>query len=98
MDEKHKELLELHRSKFARAIDVDRIYSILKSADVLSDDDISTINGQTSKTAKVEKLLDILPSKGMLAFQNLCHALETTYPHLLTLMFLGANHKNGKLP
>ncbi|XP_014776830.2 disks large homolog 5 [Octopus bimaculoides] len=94
MDEKHKELLELHRSKFVRAIDVDRIYSILKSADVLSDDDISTINSQTSKTAKVEKLLDILPSKGMLAFQNLCHALETTYPHLLTLMFLGGNHKN----
>ncbi|XP_041362513.1 disks large homolog 5-like [Gigantopelta aegis] len=90
MEEKHKELLELHRQKF-HAVDVERLYPILQGADVLTSDEVKEVNSQNSKIAKVEKFLDILPQKGSLAFESLCLALETCYPHLLTVMFLGSS-------
>ncbi|KAL3877008.1 hypothetical protein ACJMK2_034768 [Sinanodonta woodiana] len=91
MEEKYKELLELHRSKFTSVIDVERLFPILEGADVLDVKDIAEIKAQPTKPGRVEKLLDILPIKKNLAFKNLCLALETTYPHLLTVMFLGNN-------
>ena len=90
MEEKHKELLELHRQKF-HAVDVERLYPILQGADVLTTEEVNEVNSQNSKIAKVEKFLDILPRKGNLAFESLCLALETCYPHLLTVMFLGSS-------
>lgn len=94
MEDKHKELLEFHRGRFVRAVDPDRLTAALKGSEVLDDDDLISINNQPSNGAKVEKILDILPCKGTYAFQSLCHALELTYPHLLTLMFLGGTNKN----
>ncbi|CAG0884142.1 unnamed protein product [Darwinula stevensoni] len=46
----------------------------------------------------VERLLDILPNRGCQAFQTLCLALETTYPHLVTVMFLGTNQQRPPRP
>jgi hypothetical protein len=86
MDDKHKELLDIHRPKFVQAVDVERLYPILQGTEILNTEDIAVIEQQQNRCAKVEKLLEILPKKGTQAFQTLCLALETTYPHLLTII------------
>ncbi|XP_055954932.1 disks large homolog 5 [Patella vulgata] len=94
METRYRELLELHRTKFVQLVEVERLYPILHGgSDGLSPTDIAEINKHSSREDKVEKLLSMLPSKGNLAFQSLCLALETTYPHLLTVMFLGSSHR-----
>ena len=95
MEPKHKELLKVHRNKFIETIDVERIFPFLQESEVLTQLDISQISTEVTPTARVEKLLDLLlvKDKGTQAFQKLCVALETTYPHLLTIMFLGGNQK-----
>ena len=95
MEDKYKELLELHRSKFSLVVDVERLFPILESAEVLVKEDIDEVGKQTTGPAKVDKLLDILIAKENLAFKSLCYALESTYPHLLTVMFLGNNNRVG---
>ena len=92
MEDKYKELLEIHRSKFSLVVDVERLFPILESSEALTPSDIDEINKQTSKQAQVDKALDILIAKDNLAFRSLCYALESTYPHLLTVMFLGNQH------
>lgn len=92
MDENHKELLKIHQDKFLASIEVDRLFPILQDAGVLDSDDISLIKSATSRSSQVEKLLNILPEKTSYSFQTLCLALEPTYPHLLTVMFLGSNN------
>ncbi|XP_060084116.1 disks large homolog 5-like [Ylistrum balloti] len=93
MESKHKELLSLHRAKFLSAIEVEKLLPILQSKNVVYADDISEINKQPSRAGRAERLLDILPDKPNSAFHGLCLALETTYPHLLTAMFLGCNQR-----
>ena len=93
MEDKYKELLELHRSKFNLVVDVERLFPILESSDVLSKGDIDEVNKQPNGPSKVDKLLDTLIAKENLAFKSLCYALESTYPHLLTVMFLGNNSR-----
>lgn len=91
-----------------QSVDVERLYPILKSSDTdstpgaLDENDIEDIEQLHSQEDKVDKLLEILPTKGPQAFQALCLALETTYPHLLTVMFLGdkqgeAGSTSGKI-
>lgn len=97
MDEKHKELLKFHRTRFLQCVDIDRLIPLLQTNGVLSNDDVTDLRKYSSSGAKAEKLLDLLPSKGSQAFQAFCLALETTYPHLLTVMFLGGSKKmSGK--
>lgn len=97
MESKHKELLQIHRAKFSIAVDVDRLCPILEGTGILNPNDVAEIRNQSTKACQVETLLDILPTKGNMAFQGLCSALETTYPRLLTVMFLGSNQKvSGK--
>ncbi|KFM61603.1 hypothetical protein X975_08598, partial [Stegodyphus mimosarum] len=93
MDEEHKELLKFHRTRFLQCVDIDRLIPLLQSNGVLSNDDVTDLRKYSSSGAKAEKLLDLLPSKGSQAFQAFCLALETTYPHLLTVMFLSGNKK-----
>ncbi|KAG1674898.1 hypothetical protein GQR58_014911 [Nymphon striatum] len=93
MDQKHKDLIGLHRSKFVQCVDVKRLMPFMQENEVLSVTDVEVIHRQQSRGGKVERLLDILQFKGNHAFQTLCLALETTYPHLLTVMFLGGNNK-----
>lgn len=93
MDEKHKELLKFHRTRFLQCVDIDRLIPLLQTNGVLSNDDVTDLRKYSSSGAKAEKLLDLLPSKGSQAFQAFCLALENTYPHLLTVMFLGGSKK-----
>ena len=90
MEERHAQILKFHRAKFVQSIGVERLYPMLQPS-VLSQSDVADIEQQPTPQAKVQKLLDLLPSRGSQAFQMLCLALETTYPHLLTVMFLGSD-------
>jgi len=93
MEHIHKDLLSFHRTKFTSAIEVDKILPILQRGDVLNSGDVDEINNQGNREARADKLLDILPNKSNQAFLYLCLALENTYPHLLTVMFLGTNQR-----
>nr|XP_042896904.1 disks large homolog 5 isoform X2 [Parasteatoda tepidariorum] len=97
MDEEHKELLKFHRTRFLQCVDIDRLIPLLQTNGVLTNDDVTDLKKYNNSGAKAEKLLDLLPSKGSQAFQAFCLALETTYPHLLTVMFLGGNKKMSGL-
>uniref|UniRef100_A0A0P4W5K3 CARD domain-containing protein n=1 Tax=Scylla olivacea TaxID=85551 RepID=A0A0P4W5K3_SCYOL len=92
MDERLKELLHVHRTKFAQ-IDAERIIPFLRDTGLVSVEDIDVIRRQPSPVQRIHTLLDILPAKGFQAFQTLCLALETTYPHLLTIMLIGASQR-----
>lgn len=89
MDDKHKDFLILHRPKFVRIVDVDRLIPYLQNEKILNEKDIEELRRELTSSSKAEKLLDILPTKGSLAFHALCMALEATYPRLLSLMFFG---------
>lgn len=91
MEERYKELLKIHHEKFATTIEVERLYPILQGAQVLTTDDILEINKHHRSDEKVGKLLEIIQQKPHCPFQNLCFALQSTYPQLLTTMFLGQN-------
>ncbi|GIY48544.1 disks large homolog 5 [Caerostris darwini] len=93
MDEEHKELLKFHRTRFLQCVDIDRLIPLLQTSGVLTNDDVTDLRKYNSSEAKAEKLLDLLPCKGSQAFQAFCLALENTYPHLLTVMFLSGNKK-----
>lgn len=92
MDERLKELLHVFRNKFAQ-IDVERIIPFLRDTGVLCSEDVDAIRRHASPSQRILTLLDILPMKGSQAFQTLCLALETTYPHLLTIMLIGASQR-----
>ncbi|XP_037785444.1 uncharacterized protein LOC119581152 [Penaeus monodon] len=93
MDERLKELLHVYRNKFAQ-IDVERIIPFLRDTGLLSPEDVDAIRRHPSPAQRIHTLLDILPAKGSQAFQTLCLALETTYPHLLTIMLIGASQRS----
>ncbi|XP_061197090.1 disks large homolog 5-like isoform X2 [Saccostrea echinata] len=96
MEERYKELLKIHHEKFVNTIEVDRLYPFLQGAQVLATDDILEINKHHRGDEKVEKLLEIIQQKPDFPFQNLCFALQSTYPQLLTAMFLGQNHRDPR--
>ena len=88
MEERHIYLLKQHRNKFMQSVSkVELLYPMLHR--FLSPGDIHEIERASEQPDKVAKLLDILPIRGSQVFSTLCVALETTYPHLLTVMFLG---------
>lgn len=95
MEVTFKELLETHRSKFSAVVDADSLLPTLERAETLTHTDVGEINKQTTNKDKIDKTLDILTTKDNFAFESLCYALEPTYPHLLTVMFLGKNQRIG---
>ena len=90
MEERHAQILKFHRAKFVQSVEVERLYGMLQPS-VLSQADVVEIEQQPTPQAKMQKMLDVLPGRGSQAFQMLCLTLETTYPHLLTVMFLGSD-------
>ncbi|KAB7497429.1 hypothetical protein Anas_11092 [Armadillidium nasatum] len=88
MDDHMKELLFIHRNKFA-SLDIERLIPPLRENNILTQDDIDNLRRQANPVQRMHNLLDILPSKGSQAFQTLCLALENISPHLLTIMLNG---------
>ena len=95
MDDVHKDLLLRHQQTFLETLDVQRLYPTLHGHKILTMEDVNAINQQQTPAARVERLLDVLPSKGPHAFQAFCKSLESNYPHLLTSMFFGGSVTNA---
>lgn len=90
MEVKHRELLQLHRQHFLQEVEVTRLLPFLHADKVLDNHELDVITQESSTSAQMAKLLDILPHKPPPAFQTLCVALEGTYPLLLKEMFMGS--------
>lgn len=88
MEEDYKRILDRHRDKFRQAVSIERLSSPLLVSHILSDADWQTIENEVG-SQRVDRLLDLLKTKGYDKFKRFCVILETTYPYMLNCMFLG---------
>ena len=88
MEEDYKRILDRHRDKFRQAINIERLSSSLLISHILSEADWQIIQGEIG-SQRVDRLLDLLKTKGYDKFKRFCVILETTYPYMLNCMFLG---------
>ncbi|KAK3089838.1 hypothetical protein FSP39_006961 [Pinctada imbricata] len=97
MEEKHKELLDHLKTNFTNSFDVEKLVPVLRRENILTEVDVSEVENTLSRD-KAEKLIDIIKLKDKNAFEKLCKALENTFPHLLTVMFLGSQRRRSGVP
>jgi hypothetical protein len=88
MEEDYKRILDRHRDKFRQAVNIERLSSSLLISHILSEADWQVIEGEIG-SQRVDRLLDLLKTKGYDKFKRFCVILETTYPYMLNCMFLG---------
>ena len=88
MDKKHRDLLRKNRISLVQDLEATQLLSYLYQEDILSENDRDSIKAETTRGAKAEKLLDILPRRGKKAFDVFCQALATTdgQGHLVDLL------------
>ncbi|XP_041830353.1 disks large homolog 5-like isoform X2 [Melanotaenia boesemani] len=100
MEPQHKELLEKCYQNLVESItDADRVVDVLSHCGTLSQSENYELGHNcSSNSEKVELLLKILTSKDRDHFAEFCTALETTYPHLHSLLLTGlgpVDHTTG---
>ncbi|XP_047465763.1 disks large homolog 5-like isoform X2 [Mugil cephalus] len=90
MEPKHKELLEKCYQNLVESVtDADRVVDVLAHCGTLSQSERFELGRNcSSNSEKVDLLLKILISKDRDHFAELCSALETTHPHLRSLLLL----------
>jgi hypothetical protein len=88
MEEDYKRILDRHRDKFRQAVNIERLSSSLLISHILSESDWQIIEAEIG-SQRVDRLLDLLKTKGYDKFKRFCVILETTYPYMLNCMFLG---------
>lgn len=88
MDEEYKRIIDRNRDKFRQAVSIERLSSSLLVSHILSDADWQTIESEVG-SHRIDRLLDLLKTKGYDKFKRFCVILETTYPYMLNCMFLG---------
>ncbi|XP_069011512.1 disks large homolog 5-like isoform X2 [Embiotoca jacksoni] len=91
MEPKHKELLEkCHQNLVESITDADRVVDVLAHCGTLSQSERYELgHGCSSSSEKVDLLLKILISKDGDHFAEFCSALETTHPHLHSVLLNG---------
>ncbi|XP_028286415.1 disks large homolog 5-like isoform X2 [Parambassis ranga] len=100
MEPKHKELLENCYQKLVESItDADRVVDVLAHCGTLSQSERYELGHNcSSNSEKVDLLLKILISKDRDHFGEFCTALETTHPHLHSVLLNGTgpvDHRTG---
>ncbi|XP_077985617.1 uncharacterized protein LOC144440194 [Glandiceps talaboti] len=85
MEAKHREKLRIHRERFVEELNVDHVILYLNRI-VLSEFEVDKIYACREPENRVRKLLDLLPTKGPLAFQHFKFSLKDRYPHLMELL------------
>ncbi|XP_013767111.1 disks large homolog 5-like [Pundamilia nyererei] len=100
MEPKHKELLEKCYQNLVESItDADRVVDALAHCGTLSQPERYELEHNcTSNSEKVDLLLKLLMSKDGDHFAEFCTALETTHPHLQSLLLDGigpVDHTSG---
>ncbi|XP_029954497.1 disks large homolog 5-like isoform X3 [Salarias fasciatus] len=100
MEPKHKELLEKCYQNLVESItDADRVVDVLAHRGTLSQSERFELGHNCSSSSeKVDLLLKILLSKDRDHFAEFCTALETTHPHLHSVLLNGigpVDHTTG---
>lgn len=101
MEPKHKELLEKCYQNLVESItDADRVVDALAHCGTLSQPERYELEHNcTSNSEKVDLLLKLLMSKDGDHFAEFCTVLETTHPHLQSLLLDGigpVDHTSGE--
>uniref|UniRef100_A0A672H3H5 Discs, large homolog 5b (Drosophila), tandem duplicate 1 n=1 Tax=Salarias fasciatus TaxID=181472 RepID=A0A672H3H5_SALFA len=101
MEPKHKELLEKCYQNLVESItDADRVVDVLAHRGTLSQSERFELGHNCSSSSeKVDLLLKILLSKDRDHFAEFCTALETTHPHLHSVLLNGigpVDHTTGE--
>lgn len=82
MEESHRKLLQKYRMAIAKDLDPQRILGYLARLDTFTEDDEEEVKSMESRSARVEKLLDILPRKEPGTFECFVRSLQKECPHL----------------
>ncbi|XP_041355918.1 tight junction protein ZO-1-like isoform X2 [Gigantopelta aegis] len=88
-------LIERHRSKLVKELDVESILPRLVRQGVFSKSEESEIVAISNAHKRTDFFLDTLSRKGLEAFQVYCAALEDFAPHLLTMFLLETSEAEG---
>lgn len=89
MEKKQRDLLRRNRVTLVQDLEATQLLNFLHQEDGgLGENDLETIKAQPTRTARAEKLLDILPRRGPKAFDIFCRALANTdgQHHLVDLL------------
>ena len=81
-------LLEKHRDVICEDLNVDEVVPELVNKGILGVDEEKALVNEDVERAKAELLVSQLSKKGFAAFQEFCHVLEKSHPHLLTCFLM----------
>ena len=87
MTKEHKKSLQNNRDAVIQNITLERVLDILYGDEVLTDDDLATIQSGAAPRDKVGRFLDALRKKNDDAFQLFINALEETSQSALAALF-----------
>ena len=81
-------LLEKHRDVICEDLNVDEVVPELVNKGILGVEEEKALVNEDLDRAKAELLVSQLSKKGFAAFQEFCHVLEKSHPHLLTCFLM----------
>ena len=92
-------LLEKHRDVICEDLNVDEVVPELVNKGILGVEEEKALVNEDLGRAKAELLVSQLSKKGFAAFQEFCHVLEKSHPHLLTcfLMDVAGKYHHNKI-
>ncbi|XP_041355278.1 centromere-associated protein E-like [Gigantopelta aegis] len=85
MNNKHKEILSIHRHFLIKNIIwTEQLGSLLRTNGVLTDSMLADIETYSSRDEKVSRLLELLPLRGAQAFEKFCDILQLSGHYFLS--------------
>lgn len=81
-------LLEKHRDVICEDLDVNEVVPELVNKGILGVEEEKALASEDVAKSKAELLVAQLSKKGFAAFQEFCHVLEKSHPHLLTCFLM----------
>lgn len=91
MEKKHRELLRRNRVALVQDLDAKQLLNYIWQEGILTDNDVETIKVESTRNARAEKLLDIIPRRGPKAFDVFCEALNGNEGQRHLVFLLKAN-------
>lgn len=92
MDDEHRQILRLNWAKIRQDLDPNKLLPSL--VNVLDEEDVEQIKGEEGRSARCDKLIDMLQRRGQEAFDTLVKALESTNQAYLALDLTKQSGKN----
>ncbi|XP_043211960.1 uncharacterized protein LOC122376237, partial [Amphibalanus amphitrite] len=91
-------LLEKHRDVICEDLNVDEVVPELVNKGILGVEEEKALVNEDLGRAKAELLVSQLSKKGFAAFQEFCHVLEKSHPHLLTCFLMDVAAMSSNTP